>query len=74
MFLLLELSFGKFIPKKIPYFNCEALEIKQKVTKGEELICSSIVPKQIASLIEKCRRVKPSERPSFSDIEMMDLF
>ena len=60
--------------QKIPYFNCEALEIKQKVTKGEELICSSIVPKQIASLIEKCRRVKPSERPSFSDIEMMDLF
>ena len=60
--------------QKIPYFNGEALEIKQKVTKGEELICSSIVPKQIASLIEKCRRVKPSERPSFSDIEMMDLF
>ena len=60
--------------QKIPYFNCEALEIKQKVTKGEELICSSIVPKQIVSLIEKCRRVKPSERPSFSDIEMMDLF
>ena len=60
--------------QKIPYFNCEALEIKQKVTKGEELICSSIVPKQIASLIEKCRRVKPSERPSFKEMESMDLF
>ena len=60
--------------QKIPYFNCEALEIKQKVTKGEELICSSIVPKQIASLIEKCRRVKPSERPSFKEMENMDLF
>ena len=60
--------------QKIPYFNCEALEIKQKVTKGEELICSSIVPKQIAGLIEKCRRVKPSERPSFKEMENMDLF
>ena len=60
--------------QKIPYFNCEALEIKQKVTKGEELICSSIVPTQIASLIEKCRRVKPSERPSFKEMENMDLF
>ena len=60
--------------QKIPYFNCEALEIKQKVTKGEELICSSIVPKQIAGLIEKCRRVKPSERPSFKEMESMDLF
>ena len=60
--------------QKIPYINCEALEIKQKVTKGEELICSSIVPKQIASLIEKCRRVKPSERPSFKEMESMDLF
>ena len=60
--------------QKIPYFNCEALEIKQKVTKGEELFCSSIVPKQIASLIEKCRRVKPTERPSFKDMENMDLF
>ena len=48
--------------QKIPYFN------------GEELICSSIVPKQIASLIEKCRRVKPSERPSFKEMENMDLF
>ena len=60
--------------QKIPYFNCEALEIKQKVTKGEELICSSIVPKQIAGLIEKCRRVKASERPSFKEMENMDLF
>ena len=60
--------------QKIPYFNCEAMEIKQKVTKGEELICSSIVPKQIASLIEKCRRVKPTERPSFKEMESMDLF
>ena len=60
--------------QKIPYFNCEALEIKQKVTKGEELFCSSIVPKNIASLIEKCRRVKPSERPSFKEMENMDLF
>ena len=60
--------------QKIPYFNCEALEIKQKVTKGEELICSSIVPKQIVSLIEKCRKVKPSERPTFKEMETMDLF
>ena len=60
--------------QKIPYSNCDAMEIKQKVTKGEELICSSIVPKQIANLIEKCRRVKPSERPSFKEMESMDLF
>ena len=60
--------------QKIPYFNCEALEIKQKVTKGEELICSSIVPKNIANLIEKCGKMKASERPSFKDMENMDLF
>ena len=41
--------------QKIPYANCDAMEIKQKVTKGEELYCSSIVPKQIANLIQKCR-------------------
>ena len=60
--------------QKIPYLNCDAMEIKQKVTKGEELICSSIVPKQIVNLIEKCRRVKPGERPSFQEMENMELF
>ena len=60
--------------QKIPYFNCDAMEIKQKVTKGEELVCSSIIPKQIANLIEKCRKVKPMERPSFKEMESMDLF
>lgn len=60
--------------QKIPYFNCDAIEIKQKVTKGEELICGNIVPKQIINLIEKCRKVKASERPSFQDMENMNLF
>ena len=50
------------------------MEIKQKVTKGEELICSSIVPKQIANLIEKCRRIKLTERPSFKEMKSTDLF
>ena len=49
------------------------MEIKQKVTKGEELYCSSIVPKQIASLIQKCRSVKASDRPSFAEIEKMNV-
>ena len=59
--------------QKIPYANCDAMEIKQKVTKGEELYCSSIVPKQIANLIQKCRAVKASERPSFDEIEKMNI-
>ena len=59
--------------QKIPYANCDAMEIKQKVTKGEELYCSSIVPKQIANLIQKCRSVKASDRPSFQDIEKMNI-
>ena len=59
--------------QKIPYANCDAMEIKQKVTKGEELYCSSIVPKQIANLIQKCRSVKPSDRPSFEEIEKMNI-
>ena len=59
--------------QKIPYANCDAMEIKQKVTKGEELICSSIVPKQIANLIQKCRSVKASDRPSFEEIEKMNI-
>ena len=59
--------------QKIPYANCDAMEIKQKVTKGEELYCSSIVPKQIANLIQKCRSVKPSDRPSFEEIEKMNV-
>ena len=59
--------------QKIPYANCDAMEIKQKVTKGEELYCSSIVPKQIASLIQKCRCVKASDRPSFAEIEKMNV-
>ena len=59
--------------QKIPYANCDAMEIKQKVTKGEELYCSNIVPKQIQNLIEKCRKVKASERPSFEEIEKMNI-
>ena len=59
--------------QKIPYANCDSMEIKQKVTKGEELYCSSIVPKQIASLIQKCRSVKASDRPSFAEIEKMNV-
>ena len=60
--------------QKIPYANCDAMEIKQKVTKGEELYCSSIIPKQIANLIHKCRSVKSSDRPSFEEIEKMNIF
>ena len=59
--------------QKIPYINCDSAEIKQKVTKGEELYCSSIIPKQIVSLIHKCRSVKPSDRPSFEQIEKMNI-
>ena len=59
--------------QKIPYINCDSAEIKQKVTKGEELYCSSIIPKQIVSLIHKCRSVKPSDRPSFEQIEKMNV-
>jgi tRNA A-37 threonylcarbamoyl transferase component Bud32 len=59
--------------QKIPYINCDSAEIKQKVTKGEELYCSTIIPKQIVSLIHKCRSVKPSDRPSFEQIEKMNV-
>ncbi len=59
--------------QKIPYINCESAEIKQKVTKGEELYCSSIIPKQIVNLIHKCRSVKPADRPSFEQIEKMNV-
>ena len=59
--------------QKIPYCNCDSAEIKQKVTKGEELYCSSIIPKQIVSLIHKCRSVKPADRPSFEQIEKMNI-
>ena len=59
--------------QKIPYINCDSAEIKQKVTKGVELYCSSIIPKQIVSLIHKCRSVKPADRPSFEQIEKMNV-
>ena len=59
--------------QKIPYANCDAMEIKQKVTKGEELYCSSIIPKQISTLIQKCRSIKASDRPSFEEIEKMNI-
>ena len=59
--------------QKIPYANCDSMEIKQKVTKGEELYCSSIVPKQIVNLIQKCRCIKASDRPSFAEIEKMNV-
>jgi tRNA A-37 threonylcarbamoyl transferase component Bud32 len=59
--------------QKVPYANCESSEIKQKVTKGEELYCSSIIPKQISNLINKCRSVKPHDRPSFMEIEKMNI-
>ena len=59
--------------QKIPYCNCDSAEIKQKVTKGEELYCSSIIPKQIVNLIHKCRSVKPADRPSFEQIEKMNI-
>jgi len=59
--------------QKVPYANCESSEIKQKVTKGEELYCSSIIPKQISNLINRCRSVKPQDRPSFMEIEKMNI-
>jgi len=59
--------------QKVPYANCESSEIKQKVTKGEELYCSSIIPKQISNLINRCRSVKPQNRPSFMEIEKMNI-
>lgn len=59
--------------QKIPYFNCEASEIKQYVTKGEKLICPSSVPKPIVNLIDKCRSVKAADRPSFAEILEMNI-
>lgn len=59
--------------QKVPYFNCEASEIKQYVTKGEKLICPSSVPKPIVNLIEKCRSVKAADRPSFEEILEMNI-
>ena len=60
--------------QKIPYSNCDVSEIRQKVTKGDELQCSSSVPNEIAELIRKCRKVNPSERPTMEQIQNMSLF
>ena len=60
--------------QKIPYSNCDVSEIRQKVTKGDELQCSSSVPNEIAELIRKCRKVNPSERPTMEQIQTMSLF
>ena len=49
------------------------MEIKQKITKGEELYISSIATKQIANLIQKCRSVKSPDRPSFEEIGKMNV-
>ena len=59
--------------QKVPYFSCEASEIKNYVTKGEPLRCDSNVPKPIANLIGKCRSVKASDRPSFDEILEMNV-
>ena len=59
--------------QKVPYAGCDAMEIKQKVTKGEELYCPTTVPKQITELINKCRSLKASDRPSFEEIEKMKI-
>lgn len=70
-------SFGTILwelyVQKIPYISCDASEIKNIVTRGEPLLCPSSVPKPIASLIEKCRAPKPSERPSFEEILNMNI-
>ena len=71
-------AFGTLIwelySQKIPYLNCDANEIKNKVCKGEKLLCAKNVPKGVADLIDKCRLVDKDKRPNFKDMEKMDLF
>ena len=60
--------------QKIPYYNCEGNEIKNKVLNGEKLLCARNVPKGIVELIDKCRLVDKNKRPSFKEMEKMNLF
>ena len=60
--------------QKVPYCNCNASEIKQKVCRGDKLESSESVPKKIAELIDACRSLKAHDRPSFEYIFGMDLF
>jgi len=58
--------------QKIPYFNCEPNEIKNKICRGEQLPKHKAIPKKIEEIINDCRALEPNNRPSFKDIANID--
>jgi serine/threonine protein kinase len=58
--------------QKIPFFNCDTNEIKNKICRGDMLPNHKSIPKKIEEIIHKCRAVDPNDRPSFKEINNID--
>lgn len=53
---------------QVPYDGLEPNDIMNKVTNENQLEYKSSIPKPIYELVQKCRRVNPSQRISFEEI------
>ncbi len=69
-------SFGTLIweilVRKVPYDGYEVSEIKSKVLAEEKLFLPKIVPAQFGNIINSCRSINSSRRPSFSDLSKIN--
>ena len=54
--------------REVPYDGCEPPEIRQKVEKGEPLKANYGLDQRITQLINDCRSVQASDRPSFKTV------
>ena len=59
--------------RKVPYFGCEQHEIKNKLMNGEQLPITKGMPVKIGEIVNKCRNIDASKRPSFKELANMNL-
>ena len=60
----------EIINREVPYDGLDPSDISQKVIKGEKLrdhVLAQVDPR-LADLVDSCRDVEPSRRPSFEII------
>jgi len=65
-------SFGtmmwEILVRKIPYEGYEISDIKKKISADESLFCPKTVSADLANIINSCRALDPTKRPTFTEI------
>ena len=58
----------EIIERKVPFDGFEPAEIRAKVEGGQPLQANYGLDQRLTSLINDCRNVQPSSRPSFAQV------